>query len=233
MRMTWADLTRAARGDTGTAAKSEDSESNLIYYLKTSKHSAGDVSLSGPYLTHENLLTQVLARLAAEKSHAGREALLEMGEATRELHHFNAPLPDGNVIRFDFIHENNAEVLHQGAGPYYVVRLVVPKLGSNGRPTLGVLPGGGRFMQTADVEHIKTFTSAQAAVVKARAKLTELKNTAGPTARVIELGETDDRQVFNGFVQGGGTGGQPVMQIISVFKDDGIADPQRSFSDLH
>jgi hypothetical protein len=232
MRMTLGGLRRPDKGDTSSAADSGDTENNLIYHLKTSRHSFGDVTLSGPYLTIGELVSQVWDHLRKAGSKEGQKLLLEQaGEGSYEtLRHLNAPLPDGDVIRFDVLREENVKAKSQGAGPYYVVRVTIPKLDSNGEPARGVMPGHEDFMQTLDIQPIKTLTSKQEAIAQARAKLVELKNEAGPKARVIDLGETDDhRELFNGFVDSEDANGQVTMDIVSVHMDDGLVDPRRSF----
>ena len=71
--------------------------------------------MSGPYYPLENIFLHVIRLLRTEKSVEGEKTLDEIfcsgAEAVFGIEHFNAVLPDGNMMKIEVLREENPEVV--------------------------------------------------------------------------------------------------------------------------
>ena len=89
----------------------------------------------------------------------------------RSLVFFNVPLPDGSVLKFSIVREDNPEVvLALPQRNTYTVRCRMPLLGPE-----GMIRGTHGNAQVKDISVFKTFTSRTAALDFARTKFTRLQ----------------------------------------------------------
>lgn len=206
-------------------------QSDDILYLQTTTRHLDDVTISGPYHSSKSLLRQVMDRLAHENSFAGQRTLQELLDATggRLPVHFTAPLPNGQTLRFDFLHETNAEVAQTLPAPAFTLMMQTPLTNARGHPVMAQLPGGGGFMKLRDAEVVKTFTSAEPALAEAKRKMAELKVGGGARARSTDLGAQGEEMLFCGAVLG--LAGQTPVRLVVVRRDDGVTVPGRGFDD--
>lgn len=151
---------------------------DVIYYVKTSKPHIQDISISGPFYPYETVLHQLLGRLRMEKSKEGECALDDIvyGGGVVHLESFNAPLPDGNIMKFQLLREKNAAVARSLPGEAWNIIVASPSMNRAGRTA-----GLGR-VEDMDVE--ATFRTKAEADRKAEQVLEELRVEAGEGAHV-------------------------------------------------
>jgi hypothetical protein len=185
-----------------------DVDPDTIYYLKTSKPHIKDISVSGPYYPWEHLTIQVVRRLEHEGSTAGVDSFIEMIEdgTVAVLAHFKAPLPDGNIIRFDIIREKNAEVARIWPGDVWFVKVSEPDMNDRSVTT--------EYPPMHAVELRGTFRTKEEANQRAREVVDEMKEEAGRNAHVT-------RHLENGLFQGMVIAGRRYAKLIEVVHDQG------------
>lgn len=130
-------------------------------------------------------------RLTSLKSVDGVHSLRELVESDmlQNTKHFNAPLPDGNILRFEIEHERNAEAKRGIPGPLYFVYSTVPML--------HLLEG--RQGDTPPVEKLEThgtFLNRAAAERRLREVVEEIKQNIGG-AQALELPVNNGNDVAN------------------------------------
>jgi hypothetical protein len=136
---------------------------------------------------------------------------------------FHAVVPDGNMLRFDFLQETNAEVAQQRNGPFYKVRSVVPQLDASGVPVHGNLQNGEPFGRVTETEPLRTFLDGTSAINYAKSKAEEIRRDKG--GKVSHLEDVEERCPFTAIVfsaQG--------IDMIQVSRDDGVLRDPATYS---
>jgi hypothetical protein len=153
----------------------DSQEPSTIYHLKTTRRYINDVSLIGPTARFTEILHLIEQNMRQYGSYRGLDGLHDLKTSlifgARSLHSFNAPLPDGNIMKFDIIREDNAEVrrvLNQVRT--YTAHCITPLAVQSG--TIAGTNGGA---QTKDIKIFRTFTSKDGALNCAGSKFTELQ----------------------------------------------------------
>lgn len=163
---------------------------DTIYYLRTCQPHINDISLSGPYASLLLLADQIAFRLISGESEVGMKMLEELTSSgsIANMHHFNAPMPDGTIFRFEIERETNAEVKAALPCPVYYVVSATPMLGvvrSNEHPRLS--------WPTEKMEPICTCLTKAAALEKWMEAAREVQGEM-PGSRVEVVDEyTDER----------------------------------------
>ena len=106
------------------------------------------------------------------------------GFGPRSLVFFNVPLPDGSVLKFSIVREDNPEVvLALPQRNTYTVRCGMPLLGPE-----GMIRGTHGNAQAKGISVFKTFTSRTAALDFARTEFTQFQGTGDhPILRVLPM----------------------------------------------
>jgi hypothetical protein len=159
----------------------------------------------------EGLIAQVSTRLIKEKAYEGMDTFIEMVESgvIAGLHHFNAPLPDGNVMRFDILRESNAEVARHWPCDVWRVTVMSPNIYSEATPATP------KYVEVEDMEVRGTFRNKEDANQRAGQVLEELKVEAGGRASL------DKKILENGLFQGFVTAGRRYGKVVQVDHDKG------------
>lgn len=166
---------------------------NTIYYLRTCQPHINDISWSGPYATPDALAEQIRFRLVSHDSFVGFEMLEELmaNGSIVGTHHFNAPLPDGTILRFEIEREVNPDVKAALPCPVYHVFTATPMLGvareTNQRPHLPV--------PMEKMETICTRLTKAAALEEWREAVREVQEEM-PGSRVHMTDELGDEQTI-------------------------------------
>ncbi|KIW62436.1 hypothetical protein PV04_10609 [Phialophora macrospora] len=205
------------------SARSPDPD--VIYYLKTSKPHMLDVSISGPYYPLDEVLDQLHARMEIEGSTGGDtlDDLVSSG-AFPNVEHFNAPLPDGNIMKFQLLRERNRDVVRALPCKVWNVSVACPNMG------VGDSGPGSRYPPVEDMEMRGTFLTLQAANTEAERVLGELKAEAG-TSAVMQKSYRDG--LVEGFVVSS-RGRTARAKAVQVRCDDGqIQQVDRSGNPIH
>ncbi|ETI20296.1 hypothetical protein G647_08330 [Cladophialophora carrionii CBS 160.54] len=168
--------------------------------------------MSGPSHPLEELPNQLHSRMEIEGSTGGDmlHDLVSSGMFA-SMEHFNAPLPDGNIMKFQLLKETNRDVAT--ALPCKVWHAAVAHPDIRG----GHFDLGGQHPPVKDMEMHGTFLTLQAANSKAERVLEELKAEMGRTA-VIQKSYLDG--VVMGFVLSG-QGSSVDAKTVQVACDDG------------
>ena len=204
-------IRNGANSDSASGGSSDNNNSTTIYHLKTTLAHIKDISLSGPYASPAALAQQIKFRLAQAKATEGQAAFADMERAVGGMAHFNAPLPDGNVMRFEILKEENEAVKRAMPGETYVVVSMKPVMSM---AALGVIERGEGHPQVEETEWHGTFVDKEKAKRKARAVLEEYKeDVEGGVVRMLNLGDG------SGFVSGRSVG--DVRRLVQVTLDDG------------
>lgn len=160
---------------------------DTVYYIKTSKPHLKDVTIAGPYYPLQNIFPQLIRRLRREGSVAGERTIDEIvhsgDQAVLSLQHFNAPLPDGNVMKFELLREKNARVAHSLPGDVWTILI-----GTTHSDT--EIPDPPARTPVDDMEVRGSFASKDEANTAAEGVLQDLKAEMGPDSFVhrMEMG---------------------------------------------
>ncbi|EXJ54609.1 hypothetical protein A1O7_09950 [Cladophialophora yegresii CBS 114405] len=127
------------------------------------------------------------------------------------MEHFNAPLPGGNIMRFQLLEETNREVAR--ALPCKVWHVAVARPNVRG----GDIGLGSQHPPAEDMEMHGTFLTSQEANSQAERVLEELKAKMGSTA-VMQKTYSDG--LVQGFVLSG-RGSTVDAKMVQVSCDDG------------
>ena len=155
---------------------------------------------------------QILMRLRDEGSVAGEASFdsVVMKGGLVGLHHFNATLPDGNIMDIELLREKNAEVAQALPGEAFSIMIVTPVM-----PPSSSRPGKPKI---EDMDIHSTFGSKEAANAKAEEVVQQLKTHAGAGARFDRV--PNEEGVFS-VILVRGTGGK--VRIVQASHDTGEA----------
>ena len=199
--------------DTDYSNSNSNSNTTTIYHLKTTLAHLNDISLSGPYASPAALTQQIKFRLAQAKATEGEASFADMEKYVGGMAHFKAPLPHGNVMRFEILKEENEAVKRAIPGETYVVVSAKPVMSAamagmggseseDGRPPLEEMDWHGTFVDKGEAER------------RVRAVLEKFKGgMEGGVVRMLE-----EKRAF-GFVSGRAS--EDGMRIVQVTVDPG------------
>ncbi|KIV78933.1 hypothetical protein PV11_06532 [Exophiala sideris] len=161
---------------------------DTIYYVKTSTPHIHRVTISGPYYPLQNIFPPLLKKLRDAGSVEGERTLDDIvyggGDAALlSLKHFNAPLPDGNIMRLELVREQNARVAHGLPCEVWSICVNTTTGDEDLMEALGHPP-------VTDMEMLESFVSKDEAHAAAKEYLQDLKAELGPDA-ILHEGEMD------------------------------------------
>jgi hypothetical protein len=190
----------------------DEPDPDVIYYLKTSKPHMLDVSISGPFYPLEEVFNQLHTRMEMEES-TGGDMLddLVFSGAFPNVEHFTAPLPDGNIMKFQLLRERNRDVVRALPCKVWNITIASPNL------SVGDSGPGSPYPPVEDMQLRGTFLTSQAANIEAERVLRELKAEEGRTA-VVQKSYRDG--LVEGFMMSG-RGATARAKVVQVRYDDG------------
>ena len=210
-------------GREGTSMKPEDlngREPNTVYHLKITRRHISDVAFAPPTSNFASVMERMAGIMEAYGSLDGLETFADVGSAAiispRSLQHFNAPLPDGTIVRFDVIREDNAAVAAVvDTSTTFTVRccsFMSPEEGS-------MMMAARDRVQVKDIDVFKTFTTKSAALSFARTRYAELQEDKSvPIGRV--RGPAHPAPDVIGLIERTPEGAQRYEQLVDVHTNE-------------
>ena len=211
-------------------------DEDTVYYLKICEPIIHDIAISGPFYPLSSVIPNIKGKLEGRgcgitgSLAAFEDVFVKPGpDAIRQFEHFNAQLPQGNILHIFLLKQKNATVARRLREKNDEERVRVWNVIS-AEPDLAMMQADRSVCQIAGFEHLprmkamkemdieNAFLTKNDAETFGRRLLEDYKQELGPGT---DATWNDAERGFDGFVVGGNGSSRLVAKCVMVVWDDG------------